>query len=138
MQINRHQTGRSNSPWRHFLVGVLLIGAAITWGVQFRTLEITKLDLLGITVPGEASLIPNREIAEYDCTFTTRTGEIIHGRKLRGPKPSAFVYLPENPRVFKVKGEGRGTQLGLVIFSLLGIWQIVSGIMVYRRARQRT
>lgn len=126
--------------WSHLVVGILLAVAAGVWGTQYNVLTSIKLDLFGLTAHGKSSLIPNREIAEYTCEFTTGTGAVIRGRvgswaPKRGISPEVFVYLPDSPDVYKIKGSGRGTQVTVLVFLILSLWQIITGLACLRKRR---
>ena len=112
--------------WAHLAVGILLAIAAAVWGVQHDVWNSTKLDMFGLTAHGKATLVPNREVAEYDCEFMTMTGQVIQGRLSHSSEPSVFVYLRNNPQVFKVKGSGRGAQVVVGILLILAGWQVRS------------
>ena len=118
------------SAWKHLEVGILLALAATAWGTPYNVWTSVRLDLTGISVEGKSHQLPNREIAEYECEFTTKTGDVIHGRIIGGAlAPKIFVYLPNNTGVFKVKGSGHGVQSTVSVFSILSIWQLSIGII---------
>jgi len=127
-----------HSAWSHLVVGIFLAVTAAVWIGQYDVWTSTKLDLFGLTAHGKSSLIPNREIAEYTCKFTTATGEVIRGRvgnwaPKRGLGPEVFVYLPDNPDLYKIKGSGRGAQITVLVFLILSLWQIITGLVCLRK-----
>ena len=118
--------------WPHLAVGALLAVAAIFVFVGFDVWTSMKLDLMGATAHGSSQWIRDYTV-RYE--FATEDGQIIAAIRSHVHGGNAFVYLRDTPHVFKVKGSGRGPQIGFVLFCGLAVWQFVAGVQVVRKTR---
>ncbi len=116
----------------HFAVATLCIAASVTWFILHPVWTSTKLDFVGLEVPGQTGLIRDNQ-CEY--RFTTRDGQVVVGRKDFGPVGYHFLYLRDDPHIFKVKGSGRGGQFATVLFMAIGAWQITAGVKSLMRRK---
>lgn len=122
--------------WKHLAAGILLAVTAEIWALQYNVWTSIKLDLFGIPAYGNSTPVPGREIAEYECEFTTSKGEVIRGRVYGGYEPNIFLYLPENPHIFKPKGSGHGVQGFVVVLFLLALWQFIIALVSLSHRRK--
>ena len=93
----------------------------------------TYLDLFGQEAEGTAVFVDDC-VVRY--TFHSRDGQMI--TELRSNAPSngtTFLYDPQRPRVFKLKGTGRTSQVLSVIFLLAFAWEVVQVFRSLRRSR---
>jgi len=123
---------RNDRAWPHFAVTAILAIAAACVFVRFDVWTSTKLDIVGATAHGSSEWIRDYTV-RYE--FTTEEGQTIAALRSHAPEADTFVYLRDRPHVFKVKGTGRGPQIGFLLLVALCVWQFVAGVQIVRKTK---
>jgi|GEM_PF-3880485 len=125
-------TVRDERAWPHFAVAAILAIAAGSVLIGFDVWASTKLDLIGATAHGSSEWIRDYTV-RYE--FTTEERQTIAALRTNSPEANTFVYLRNRPHVFKVKGTGRGPQIGFLLLVALCVWQFVAGARILRKTK---